>query len=84
MILFKPIDAIAVITECLRSGKRVHGIDAFVIEEPCIQPYMEFSMDASNNHCPEDQAMIFVQHLNTHLESDLIFEVVFEGCSCYS
>jgi len=79
MILFKPVDAIRVVMECFELNKSIYGIDAFILNEPYIQPFMEHSINANENFTDKEQMESFVSHLKKYLDSELIFEVVYEG-----
>lgn len=79
MIFFKPIDAIEIVEECYKQGKRVYGIDAFILKELSIQPFMEHSINENENLDKKQQTISFVNHLKKYLDRDFVFEVVYEG-----
>ena len=79
MVLFKTEDAIELVRECLKANKSVYGIDAFILNEPNIEPYMEYSINANEAFTNHEQAEVYVMHLSKYLGTELVFEVVYEG-----
>ena len=79
MILFKAGDAITLIQKCYDQNKSVYGVDAFILNEPFIQPFMEHSINAREGLSSFEQMDIFVIHLKKYLDSEFVFEVVYEG-----
>ncbi|MCL2081631.1 MAG: hypothetical protein FWH04_00095 [Oscillospiraceae bacterium] len=79
MVLYKSTDAIKVVKECFRMNKSVYGIDAFILKEQYIQPFMEHSINADEMLNGEEQQEIFIKHLKKYLNSEFVFEIVYEG-----
>ena len=76
-------DAIVYIKEQTEEGRKLLGIDAFLIIGKYIQPRMEDSLDftASPYNTMEgiDPVSLALEHLSRWLQTDLLFEVVIEG-----
>lgn len=75
----QPLDAIRLIEICENEGKKILGIDAFLIQKGKVQPLMEDSIDYSinkndkSNYYKEAKEFIF-----SKIEKNLYYEVIFE------
>jgi hypothetical protein len=78
MTLYHPQDAIKVIKKCQQLNKRVYGIDAFKLNEPYIQPFMEFSTDYSDDYSDAIYTNA-IEHIQKHSDKGFVFEIVYEG-----
>ena len=67
-------DAIALVKECQMIDIPILGIDGFKLSHGTIQPFMEHSIDLSEDDDCHEKALSF---LNAHREFDLVYEVVY-------
>ena len=79
MTLFKAVDAITLIKKCYDLNKSVYGVDAFVLNEPYIQPFMEHNITSNEKLSYYEQMEHYIKHLEKYLDSEFVFEVVYEG-----
>ena len=79
MALFKPEDAMALINKCYELNISVYGVDAFILDDPYIQPFMEHSINANEKLDDDEQRERFNRHLVKYLNGKFVFEVVYEG-----
>ena len=79
IILFKPLDAIKVVEECFELQKEIYGADAFIVNEPFIQPFMEHDACIANGLDATERKECFIKHLSKYIDSEFVFEVVYKG-----
>ena len=76
-LIFRPVDAIALVHRCREKQVKVLGLDGFHLTENTIQPDMGESIDLSlPPYRSEDCWRLAEEFLNERLESGLFFEVV--------
>lgn len=78
IFLFRAIDAITVIKRCEELNKKLHGIDAFRLKEPCIQPATEESIDYSNTLNSDGYWADAALFIEKRLNKDLVFEIIYD------
>jgi len=78
MTLYYSQDAIKVVEKCQELNKRVYGIDAFILNEPYIQPFLEFSRDYGDDHSDKVYTEA-IRHIQKYSDKGFVFEIVYEG-----
>lgn len=76
--LFGPQDAIEVVKKCSQIERKILGIDAFVVTDNTVQPFMEHSIDYSVGGLQGGNWNEAEQFILERAEMGFVFEVVYE------